>query len=188
MFIALLACTKANKATGETLIGKTAPDFRLKDIHGKEIGLADMKGRVILLRFWSTRCVSCKEEMPKLETSYKNLKEKGFEILAVNVEDTQEKAMSFAHELNLTYPILIDENQNVANTYKVYGVPTTFFIDKQGVVRERIFGDMDSKTIENIILPLLEGKALIPRAEEKPVPADNKQKKEDVQDHSQHNH
>lgn len=188
MFIALLACTKADKDTGETLIGKTAPDFRLKDIHGKEVGIADMKGKVILLRFWSTRCVSCKEEMPKLEISYKNLNSKGFEILAVNVEDTLEKALGFAHELNLTYPILIDENQSTANIYKVYGVPTTFFVDKQGVVRERIFGDMDNKAIENIILPLLEGKALIPRAEEKPVPADNKQKKEEVQDHSQHNH
>ncbi|MBI5892941.1 MAG: TlpA family protein disulfide reductase [Deltaproteobacteria bacterium] len=198
IFIALIACTKADKDTGETLIGKSAPHFRLKDIHGKEVGIADMKGKVILLRFWSTRCISCKEEMPKLETSYKNLNSKGFEILAVNVEDTKEKALGFAHELNLTYPILIDENQSAANIYKIYGVPTSFFIDKQGIIRERIFGELDSKAIENIILPLLEGKTLTTQPqEEKHVPAvlpsngsigGIKQGKEDVHDHNQHNH
>ena len=174
----LTACTSEKKNTGENLLGIPAPDFRLKDIHGEEVAISKVKGKVILLRFWSTRCVSCKEEMPKLEASYKKLKEKGFEILAVNVEDPLEKAMDFAHELNLTYPILIDEDQKAANQYKVFGVPTSFFIDKEGVVRGRVFGELDEKGIENIVVPLLEGIALAPRIKE--------EKNEEVHNHSNH--
>lgn len=166
LFTVLFACTKGDKDISETLAGKPAPNLSLKDLYEKEITLADMKGKVILLRFWSTRCPSCKEEMPRLESIYKDLKAKGFEILAINVEDTKEKAASFAKEFNLTYPILMDEDQKVAGVYKVFGVPTSFFVDKQGIVRERAFGDMNSKAIENIVLPLLEGKVLTHRIEE----------------------
>ncbi|MBI5683183.1 MAG: redoxin domain-containing protein [Deltaproteobacteria bacterium] len=164
----LSACAKgSNDKVEETLIGKPAPDFKLTELHGMEYKLSNMKGKVILLRFWSTRCVSCKEEMPKLEASYKNLKDKGFEILAVNVEDPRDKAMNFVHELKLTYPILLDEDQKAAGQYKVYGIPTSFFIDKNGIVRGRVFGGMDEKTIEKVVMPLLEDKAVTPNIEEK---------------------
>lgn len=161
LFAVLSACAKDGKdKVEETLISKPAPDFRLTELHGMEYKLSGMKGKVVLLRFWSTRCVSCKEEMRKLEASYQSLKDKGFEILAVNVEDPRDKAMNFAHKLKLTYPILLDEDQKVAGKYMVYSIPTSFFIDKQGVVREKILGDLDEEKIEKIVVPLFEDKEI----------------------------
>jgi len=156
LLLFITACQKG----GETQVGKPAPDFHLKDIKGGEMTMGGLKGKVVLLRFWSTRCPSCKEEMPGLEKGYKSLKDKGLEILAVNVEDSREVASNFAKEMGLTYPILLDEEQRVAGLYNVYGIPTSFFIDKEGIIKERVFGDMKEEAIKRVVLPLLEGKAI----------------------------
>ena len=79
----------------------------------------------------------------------------GLVVIAVNVEDPPEKAGQFVRELGLTFPNLIDENGKVTKLYQVYGVPTTFLIDRKGIIRERIFGDLNKESIENIVKPLL---------------------------------
>lgn len=170
VYCLLLTCllffiTACEKRGPETQVGRGAPDFYLKDIKGEGMTLSGQRGRIILLRFWSTRCPSCKEEMPRLEKTYKGLKDKGLEVLAINVEDSQEVASNFTQEMGLTYPVLLDKGGKVAGVYNVFGIPTTFFIDKEGVIRERVFGDMKEETVEGITLALLEGKA-IPRGGE----------------------
>lgn len=165
VYCLLFFITACEKKGPETQVGRTAPDFHLKDIKGEGMTLSGQRGKIVLLRFWSTRCPSCKEEMPGLEKTYKGLKDKGLEVLAINVEDPQEVASNFTQEMGITYPILLDEEQKVARIYNVFGIPTTFFIDKEGVIRERVFGDMKEKTVEGIIISLLEGRA-IPRGEE----------------------
>lgn len=151
----LNACEKKNKIDQEQQLGKPAPIFTLKDIYGNRLSIDKWKGKVVLLRFWATRCESCKVEMPKLQSSFMNLLAEGFLVVAVNVEDPPEKAGEFVRELGLTFPILIDENQKVTNLYQVYGVPTTFLIDRKGIIRERIFGDLNKESIEKIVKPLL---------------------------------
>ncbi|MBI5286136.1 MAG: TlpA family protein disulfide reductase [Deltaproteobacteria bacterium] len=153
LLLFITACQKG----GETQIGHPAPGFRLKDIKGGEVTLNSQRGRVVLLRFWSTRCPSCKEEMPALEKSYEAFRDKGLEVLAINVEDTVEVASNFTREMGLTYPILMDREQKVAGLYSVYGIPTSFFIDKDGIVRERVFGDVKEEAIAKIVTSLSQG-------------------------------
>lgn len=152
--LSLSACGKKNQEL-ENQIGKAAPSFSLKDINGTPYSLNNFKGKVVLLRFWATRCESCKVEMPKLESSYRRLFPSGLMVLAVNVEDPPEKAAEFVKEIRLTYPILMDEKKDVTKLYQVYGVPTSFVIDRNGIIRERIFGDLNDEAIEKMVRPLL---------------------------------
>ncbi len=151
----LFACTDKTKSDKENQLGQAAPSFTLKDLNNTPFSLSNFKGKVVLLRFWSTRCESCKVEMPKLETSYRTLLPSGLMVIAVNVEDPRERAVEFVKELGLTYPILMDDKKEVTKLYQVYGVPTSFIIDREGIVRERIFGDLTEEAIEKMVKPLL---------------------------------
>jgi peroxiredoxin len=152
----LLACGSEDKPAGkERQVGSTAPLFKLNDLEGRPFSLENQKGKVVLLRFWSTQCKSCKEEMPKLETTYQELKPSGMVLVTVNIRDTAEKITEFIEGMGLTFPILIDENRDAAKKYKVFGVPTSFLIDKEGVIRERFFGDLSNVELEKLLRALL---------------------------------
>lgn len=153
--IFLFACDGENKPVQETQVGQAAPLFTLKDLQGNPLSLDSRKGKIVLLRFWSTRCKSCKEEMPKLETIFQNLRPSGMILIAVNIEDPPEKVQKFIKGMGLTYTILIDEKKRVAKQYQVFGVPTSFIIDKDGIIRERFFGDLSEEETEKLVKPLL---------------------------------
>lgn len=155
-FLFLFACGGEDKPAGEeTQLGSNAPLFKLNDLDGKPFSLENQKGKVVLLRFWSTQCKSCKEEMPKLEAAYQGLKSSGMLMVTVNIRDTAKKVTEFIKGMGLTFPILIDENRDAARKYKVFGVPTSFLIDKEGVIRERFFGDLDNAELEKMLRALL---------------------------------
>lgn len=151
----LTACDGGDNPAPTTQIGQPAPPFELKDLNGTPHALKKEQGKVILLRFWSTQCKSCKEEMPKLEALYQKMKPFGITLIAVNIKDTPEETAAFTTGMGLTFPILIDENKETAKKYKVFGVPTSFVIDKAGVIRERFFGDLGEAGMEKLIRPLL---------------------------------
>lgn len=130
-----------------TKLGGPAMDFMLKDIDNKEVRLSDFKGKAVMLRFWSSRCPSCKKEMPVVEQAYRKLKDKGFVVLAVNIEDPKEVAAETAKKLDLSFPILIDKGMAVTKLYKVFATPTSFFIDKDGVMKEKVLGELSEETI-----------------------------------------
>lgn len=159
LFISLLflfACSEENRTIPqEKQVGSIAPSFKLNDLSGKPLSLADHKGKVLLLRFWSTACKSCKEEMPKLETIYQQLKTSGLVLIAINIKDSPEKILDFIDGMGLTFPILIGENKSAAKDFKVYGVPTSFLIDKDGIIKERFFGDLSEAETVELVKPLL---------------------------------
>lgn len=159
LFLSLLflfACSDENKTTSEEKqVGSSAPSFKLNDLSGKPLSLADHKGKVVLLRFWSTACKSCKEEMPKLETVYQELKPSGLILIAINIKDSPEKITEFIDGMGLSFPILIDKNKSAAKDFKVYGVPTSFLIDKEGIIKERFFGDLSETETVELVKPLL---------------------------------
>lgn len=154
-FLFFCSCKGKDRPNQEEQLGMPAPPFILNDIRGVPLSLDNLKGRVVILRFWSTRCESCKVEMPRLERSYRDLFSSGLTVVAVNMEDPPEKVAEFAGELRLTYPILIDEGKKVTKLYQVYGVPTSFLIDRGGVVRERVYGDLTEEAIEKLARPFL---------------------------------
>lgn len=133
-------------------VGKEAPDFALTDLNEKPIRLSDYRGKVVFLNFWATWCAPCREEMPSMEVLYRNFEKDGLVILAVSIDrvTTTKDIPPFVKGMNLTFPVLVDSWGKTDKPYKRMGVPETFIIDQQGVIREIIIGPKDWTRIDNL--------------------------------------
>lgn len=130
-------------------VGVLAPDFTFPDLNGKRVRLFDHRGKVVLINIWATWCAPCREEMPSMEKLYNRFKGEDFEILAVSIDSTGQKAVApFMHELNLTFPALLDPEAKIRGLYGVTGVPESFIVDKKGIVVEKVIGAVDWATPE----------------------------------------
>ena len=141
--------------------GFAAPDFRLDRLGGGQIALSETRGQVVIVNLWASWCPPCRAEMPALEKMYQAYQDKGLEVLAVNstFQDSAADAAAFAREFSLTFPILLDRTGSVSNRYLLRGLPSTFFIDRQGIIRTVIIGGpMSEAVIQSKIEPLLAGK------------------------------
>ncbi|MFC4404313.1 thiol-disulfide oxidoreductase ResA [Gracilibacillus xinjiangensis] len=131
-------------------IGDQAPDFQLTHLNDEQsdtVRLEDLKGKGVMLNFWATYCEPCEREMPYMESLYPEYKEKGVEIIAVSVDATELVIDQFVDQYNLTFPVLHDKNSQVMDAYGIRPLPTTFFIDEDGIVVERVIGEL---TLENL--------------------------------------
>jgi peroxiredoxin len=124
------------------LIGSPAPEIVLKDLQGRDVKLSDLRGKVVLVNFWATWCKPCKEEMPAMQASYDKLRDKGFVVLAVNELEDTARVAEHIRTHGHTFEVVMDHNNQVANMYGVVGLPASFLIDPQGIVRERISGSL----------------------------------------------
>jgi peroxiredoxin len=124
--------------------GEPAPNFQLRDMNGRIMSLSELRGKVVLLNFWATWCGPCRIEMPAMERLYRTYDRKDFEILAVST-DAQGVAVTrpFQEENHLTFPILHDADFRVGLSYGARTLPMTFMVDRQGIVRQHIFGARD---------------------------------------------
>ncbi|MBY0120524.1 redoxin domain-containing protein [Bacillus sp. S/N-304-OC-R1] len=116
-------------------VGLKAPDFELKDLDGKAVRLSDFKGKKVMLNFWATWCPPCKAEMPAMQ---KFFEESGDEIviLAVNI-DPENNVAGFVKQMGVQFPVLLDKNEQVNSKYKILSIPTTFFIDENGIIKHK---------------------------------------------------
>jgi peroxiredoxin len=128
--------------------GSDAPNFVLTDMKGNEHKLSDYKGKGVFLNFWGTYCKPCEYEMPYMENQYKDYKSEGVEILAVNVGEPNYSVEKFANRHNLSFPILIDNGEQVQTAYGVDPLPVTYLIDKNGVLIDTLTGSMSEETIQ----------------------------------------
>ena len=137
-----------------------APDFTLPTPDGKKVSLKDFRGKVVFLNFWATWCEFCRDEMPTMDRLYREFRGKGFEIVAVNVKDKRPDALAFARQLKLTYPIVMDPEGEVGLLYGAFGMPTTYLIDRKGVVLARLWGPADwySPAARKLIAALVDQK------------------------------
>ena len=136
------------------IVGAPAPDFSLQDLNGNTVTLSALQGQVVAVNFWATWCGPCRLEMPALQARYASLQASGFTVLAINFSDTQEAAERFAGELGLTFPVLIDPGDTVNDLYRVRGYPTTFFIDRDGMVARQHVGYMSEGQLEDYLTAL----------------------------------
>ncbi len=122
--------------------GFPAPDFRLRTLDGQVVQLSQLRGRVVIINFWASWCPPCRAEMPALQRVYEAYHDQGLELLAVNLtpQDRLPDIEAFVHKHGLTFPILLDEEGAVAQQYRVHAVPTTYFVDREGVIRDVVFG------------------------------------------------
>jgi len=135
-------------------VGDEAPNFHLRDLQGRTMSLSQFRGKVVLLNFWATWCGPCRIEMPAMERLYRTISRKDFEILAVST-DPQGAAVTrpFQQDMGLTFPILHDPDMRTGLTYGTRTLPLSFMVDRQGVVRKKIFGarDWDSPEARELI-------------------------------------
>jgi peroxiredoxin len=130
-------------------VGDIAPNFVLTDLEGNEVELEDLRGKGVFLNFWATVCPPCRDEMPYMENSYQEYKDQGFEILAVNFDESPLVIERFVDRFGLTFPILLDPGLQVSQVFGVRELPATFLIDENGVVIERRIGALTEKMVED---------------------------------------
>src|ERR1700691_3602231 len=115
--------------------GAPAAAFQLPAAVGDPVGLAELKGQVVLINFWASWCGPCRQEMPVLDQLYRKYKPAGFTLLGVNVEPKSADALGFLKTTPVSFPILFDTQSKVSNLYEVAGMPSTVIVDRKGTVR-----------------------------------------------------
>lgn len=140
--------------------GFAAPDFQLPLLGGGEVALADLRGNVVIVNLWASWCPPCRAEMPALQEVYEAYRDRGLEVLAVNTtyQDSEGAAARFVQEYGLRFPVPLDQTGDVSRSYLLRALPTTFFIDRDGVIRNVVIGGPMSKTtIQTTVEALLGG-------------------------------
>jgi len=148
LLVSAVVYTIASKDKVKVLaVGDKAPDFELVDLDGNKQRLSDYKGEGVFLNFWGTWCGPCKKEMPYMEKQHKAFEEKGVNILAVNIAESNLKVETFRDQYGLTFPIAIDKDKSVKEAYNIVPLPTTFFINKDGKIEQIITKEMSEDEI-----------------------------------------
>jgi len=123
-------------------VGFKAPDFTLKTEAGESYTLSELKGQAVLVNLWATWCRPCRAEMPAIQKIYDEYKDEGFIVLAVNmtVQDDPFNISPFVAEHNLNFPILLDITGDVGKAYQLRSLPSSFFINREGIISEVVIG------------------------------------------------
>lgn len=121
-----------------------APDFALPTLSGTTLRLSDLKGKVVLINFWATWCIPCKTEMPAIDALYQRHRDRGLEVVAVNLDVLSTAGVeAFVKEVGVTFRVVLDPSWSTAHAYRVVGIPTTYLIDRAGHVVVREVGERD---------------------------------------------
>lgn len=139
--------------------GFLAPDFTLDLLTGGKMTLSEQQGKVVIINLWASWCPPCRAEMPALQEVYLANRDRGLEVLAVNTtyQDQESAAAAFVQDFNLTFPILLERTGDVARQYQLRAMPSTFFVDREGVIRKVIIGGpMSEVTLQTAVEELLQ--------------------------------
>ncbi|MHB1160860.1 MAG: TlpA family protein disulfide reductase [Chloroflexota bacterium] len=129
-------------------VGNLAPDFALKGLDGQTVRLSEMRGKPVLINFWATWCPPCRQEMPDLEKAYQKYKGQGVLFLGVDKQEDEETVRKFVQQNRYSWTFLLDSDGRVANSYWVSGIPTSYFVDREGIVRDVHIGAINASLLE----------------------------------------
>jgi len=138
--------------------GRAAPDFTLPLLReeGSSITLSDLRGKRVLLNFWASWCVPCKQEAPVLAAAWKRWESKGVVFLGVDAQDSKKWAMAFEDKYGIEYQSVVDGTQEIMAKYGVLGFPETFFIGRDGTIVDKYIGPLDEATLEAYLSDLVQ--------------------------------
>lgn len=137
------------------LVGQQAPSFAVPKLGGGEAGLADYRGRIVVMNLWASWCPPCRAEMPDLERLYLAYRSRGVVVLGVDQGESAERTQRFAQSLGITYPILLDQDQRYGRVYAALGLPTTLIVDRRGVVVKGFDGALSYEQMTAAVAPVL---------------------------------
>lgn len=132
-----------------------APDFTLATPDGSPMKLSSLRGKVVLINVWATWCPPCRAEMPAIQSTYAQYREQGFVVLAVNLQEDPRTVTAFMQQYGLTFPALLDLDGGVSATYLARVLPSSYFVDKRGVIRAVYRGPMPRSVIGGTVAQLL---------------------------------
>jgi len=131
-------------------VGHPAPDFTLTTVTGQTLKLSDLRGKPVVLNFWATWCPPCRAELPDLQAASQRL-EGQVAIIGIDQAESPADVRSFAAGLDVTYPIPLDTNADASRLYAVRSLPTTFFIDRSGIIRQIQIGSLTEATLMQLL-------------------------------------
>jgi peroxiredoxin len=140
--------------------GRPAPDFHLEDLEGRRFYLSSCRGKAVVLNFWSVHCLPCKREMPELQKLWAADSARGLVVAGICSDTTEQRyVQGLVNGLGVEYPVLSDEQGRVAGLYGVRELPTTFFINRRGIIVRRVTGfePAHAGRYREILLQLLSG-------------------------------
>jgi len=136
VWVLVIAFFSVHLFAANSHVDKPAKGFTLPDLKtGNNITLDKFEGRVVYLDFWASWCKPCVKSFPKLDELHKKYKKSGFDVIAINLDQNKNKALEFIRQRPVSYTLLYDKNASVAMDYKVQAMPSSYFIDKKGVIR-----------------------------------------------------
>lgn len=136
-------------------VGRLAPDFALSTADGTPVTLAELRGQVVLINVWATWCPPCRAEMPAIQAAYERYEREGFTVLAVNVGEDPATVTAYMDEVGLSFPAPLDRDGSVSMAYRVTAMPSSFFVDRRGVIRSIYRGPMSHRVISGAVEQLL---------------------------------
>jgi peroxiredoxin len=141
------ACTARDSKTGgaaitKVAIGQPAPPYAATSMSGDSVSLSALRNKVVLLNVWATWCQPCRTEIPDVQALHKQFADRGLSVIGISIDgdDSGTRISDFAREFGMSYPIWRDPDERVLSQFRVIGVPATFLIDKEGVLRWRMTG------------------------------------------------
>lgn len=151
-FIGLLSIA-VFRSGSQAEAGKTAPSFDVQLLDGSgALTDEDLKGHPVVINFWASWCIPCREEAPLFERAWKNYRDEGVIFLGVNIKDAESDARAFVKEFGITYPVVRDLNQDLTKSFGVRGLPETFFVDHRWTFVGAISGDRSEDQQGTVIL------------------------------------
>lgn len=149
MVLLLLGCTQQGP---RVRIGQSLPAVELAGLDGEEVSLPTaFLGSFVVLLFWEKDCPYCAAEMPLSEAVYRKFRDRGFVFVAINVGNDRSEVEEAVSGMDITYPVLLDPKAATRKKFGVRGLPTMFFVDRQGVVKEKILGGLRAATLETMV-------------------------------------
>ena len=136
-------------------IGQAAPSLKLPLVGGGEVDLASYRGQPVLLNFWATWCEPCRAEMPAFERAQQQYRDRGLVVLGVDFQEQDPEIVAFLREIGVTFPSAVDRTGEVTRQWRATGLPTTFLIDRQGIIRDVRVGAFTDSMLEDRLTKLL---------------------------------
>lgn len=143
-------------------VGKEAPNFQMQGLDGKSYQLSDFRGHPVWITFWASWCPPCRAENPDIQEVYAANQEQGLVVLAVSIGEDASTVRGYVQRTGLTYAIGLDQTTEIAARYRIVGIPTHFFVDKNGILREWRIGSMSKNTMEKNVAKITASSTVAP--------------------------